>query len=937
MIFKKLFRPKHQNPDPKIRLVAVSELSPENPEQKSLLHELAFNDEDASVILAALKRLNSFPLWVKTADTSHLERVQKKARQAVESALMGEGELAISSQDRKTFVLECKNIGLLEKLLKQTWLAEGDSELVKHVLRVVDKPHLTLQTLFSSTKEDLQSELAKQFDDEQTLQKIIKKTQFDSVRHETENRLADLLRLKQRPAALEKQVKLVLSQLLALKEKDNYQHVVDRRNELEQEYQALSAEFDVFTQEQVNGIAEKYQEIITRLDKWLAELQPRWQQRNLKEINQNELDSLSDTLEQVIQKVAETLDKGAHEITLGEVEAFENSLQEINTSAQALSLKIPSDEHQQHRTLESMFNRLNSCKTTLESLPEFQLAIENAKEFLEAFSKLAMPDDISQLDASRAYLKEQNVRWKELVAGYKDSLPEDIVSQWKSLKTGWSKATEHLQSQITEDVNRCKNKLRVVVNMIAQGRFKPAMSLFRKVSGWYEALPENQRIKISRQYDKARQQVENLMDWQEYIAQPRKPALLSEAEALAENPVEVEKQAEQVKKLRQQWNSLGKVNTEADQALNDAFERTLEKAFEPCRVFYAQRQEKREANLQARQGILEQIAQLANEDIGSGELVQRFRELQKKWQNSGEIDYKSMDEVHNAYRKVCEPIQKRLDAFFQQNAEVKEKLIEQTEQLLQSEDVFEAVEQAKQLQEQWKQVGPSSKKQDAKQWKQFRALNDKIFARRKEMQQEQKQETDEKVTRLTSILNTMETLLSDAQDVQSVHHALDGQQQLTELLTALPFKLKGKYEKQLSGLRDAQKAKLKQMDVKKKVDQYRMLFEGLNTWTSSELPGNLDKISNQWRGCFEHSEKDAEQSRQELTIKMEILADKPSPTEESELRQKIQLKMMADKLQQGQQEDQQALLKQWIGQGPLTESDQILLSRVEGVFVQAPQ
>ena len=936
MIFKKLFRPKHQNPDPKIRLAAVSELSPGNPEQKSLLHELAFNDEDASVILAALKRLNSFPLWLKTAETSNVERVQKKARQVVESALMGEGELAISEQERKTFVLECKNISLLEKLLRQSWLRDGELTLVKHVLSVINKPHLTLQVLFNSQEQGLQSELAKQFEDEQTLQKIVKKTQFDAVRSETEHRLAELIRLKQKPAALEKQVKLVLSQLLALKEKDNYQLIVERRGVLEQEYQSLQGEFDLLTKEQVEATTEKYQDIIAKLDKWLTELKPRWEQIHLTETNAKELTQLSQNLEKVISKVAETLERGVQDITLGQVEEFENALQEINTSAQALSLSIPADEHQQHRSLENMFNRLNSCKTTLESLPEFQLAIENIQAFLAEFNKLTMPDDVSQLEASLGYLKEQKVRWKELTGSYKDSIPEDIVVQWQTVKKSWSKAIDGLEAQIREDVNRCKNKLRVIENMIAQGRFKPAMSLFRKVAVWYEELPEPQRVKLSRQFDKAREQVENLLDWQEYIAQPRKPALLNEAEALVTNPLDIEAQARQVKKLRQQWNSLGKVDSEADQALNEAFEQTLEKAFEPCRAFYAQRQEKREANLQARQQIIELITQLAAEQLSDGDLVQRFRELQKKWQGAGEVDYKAMEEIHNAYRKACAPIQKRLDAYYLNNTELKATLIEQTAKLLDAEDVFAAVDQAKQLQEKWKQAGPSSKKQDAKQWKVFRQLNDQIFARRKELQQEHKQEADQKTSQISSVLKSMESLLADAGDIQAVHHALDEQVSLNDLLSDIPFKLKSKFEKQLSNLKAAQKEKLKQLDVEKKTDQYRVLFEELNAWTSNQPPANLDKVANQWRGCFERIDGLSDHSRQELTIKIEILANKPSPSDESELRQEIQLKMMAEKLQQGHQEDQQTLLKQWIGLGPLSESDQLLLNRIQGVFVSAP-
>ncbi|MFT5838687.1 MAG: exonuclease SbcC, partial [Flavobacteriales bacterium] len=88
MIFKHLFRSKHQNPDPQVRIQAIENLNKQDPQQKSVLHELAFNDADVGVSLAALQKLDSFVLWYKMSQIAKNDRVQKKSQQFVENSLL---------------------------------------------------------------------------------------------------------------------------------------------------------------------------------------------------------------------------------------------------------------------------------------------------------------------------------------------------------------------------------------------------------------------------------------------------------------------------------------------------------------------------------------------------------------------------------------------------------------------------------------------------------------------------------------------------------------------------------------------------------------------------------------------------------------------------------------------------------------------------------
>ena len=83
MIFKRLFSPSHSSNKPEVRKSAIEKLSADKPQDKSILHELAFNDSDPQVTLAALNKLNSFALWQKAAQSAHHEQVAAAGGQHV--------------------------------------------------------------------------------------------------------------------------------------------------------------------------------------------------------------------------------------------------------------------------------------------------------------------------------------------------------------------------------------------------------------------------------------------------------------------------------------------------------------------------------------------------------------------------------------------------------------------------------------------------------------------------------------------------------------------------------------------------------------------------------------------------------------------------------------------------------------------------------------
>jgi hypothetical protein len=93
------------------------------------------------------------------------------------------------------------------------------------------------------------------------------------------------------------------------------------------------------------------------------------------------------------------------------------------------------------------------------------------------------------------------------------------------------------------------------------------------------------------------------------------------------------------------------------------------------------------------------------------------------------VDRKQDRKSHKALDKVCNRIYAHLEAEYGRNIERKKALIEEARALVEMEDLKQAIERAKTVQREWKEVGLTPQRVDRPLWKEFRKTCDAIFAR----------------------------------------------------------------------------------------------------------------------------------------------------------------------------------------------------------------
>ena len=937
MIFKHLFRSKHQNPDPQVRLQAIEKLNKQDPQHKSVLHELAFNDADVGVSLAALQKLDSFVLWYKMSEIAKNDRVQKKSQQFVENCLLDGQNEALTEQDKHKFVLETRDVRLIEKLLGQQWIHK-DTELAMGLLQKVDKPQLQEKLLFDTQNESLQTAILQTLTDgvqaRKLLNKVQKKISSSGLKALANEMLQGWLTAEQAPVEVEQQVKMVLSRLLALKDQSDLLHIQQQQAEFTLQYTQIAERFVCLPELKRVEIEKKYADISLRLERTVALLKPQWQAQEAELALSQNMHTLLVEVEQSLAELSLQLTTRICEINSSEIDVFVLTINQHVEKLHSLTKQLPATNQAAHRRLEQLNNQLLSSLKTLTNLPEFQQAIQLGQALLEKFVDLALPDDASQIEAAEEYLREQKLEWHNTISSYQAHVPRTLPQQWNERLKLWQLAIKTLKGQLEGEVSRCRNKLKAVESLINQGKFKAAMLLYQKVQKWFTALPEKQQGHLERAFNKVKEQIENLKDWQDYIAAPRKPALLNEVEALIAQPLEIDTQSTTIKSLRYQWNSLGKTETESDQALNAAFEIAIEKAFAPCREFYEQQQQEREQNMLAKQQVLVEIKTLGEAHGGITELTKTLRNVQQKWKNIGEVDFKQRNALYDNYQQLLNPLRDKVSAFYQDNAEQKQALLTKAEKLLELESVNEAIGQAKKLQQTWKTIEHAGKKAEAVLWPAFRKVNDSLFAKKALASQQEQTQLKQQVASVKEQVTQLETLLGSAADKASVQVALQDKHTVIDAITALPMRERRALEQRVQTVVDGQQLKLTALAKSAKGQAFQDLFNALKMWqTDNEIPDVVATLSKQWQQCFRELSDNTE--RHDLTIKMEIVAQIDSPKKDAEKRQSIQMQLMAQKLQSGDSLDLLSLLKDWIRAGSLSKSDSTLLKRIEPLFVNS--
>ena len=288
---------------------------------------------------------------------------------------------------------------------------------------------------------------------------------------------------------------------------------------------------------------------------------------------------------------------------------------------------------------------------------------------------------------------------------------------------------------ITDEVTEALDALRDCVD---RGAVHEAVERDRALRDLVKRLPRAQAQSFGADLQDIGGRVRELRDWRAYAVRPKREALCRQIEELADTPLDVHAQAEAVRTLRAQWNELGSGDTRRDRELKKEFDRSAERAFEPCRIYFKEQAARRSFNLEQRKAIVSALDDyVANNDWDHADwrgVEKVLRQARAEWRHYHPVDRKVARELAARFETLAGDIHGRLKGQWDRNIEAKEEIVAAATEVQESGDPATVKADAiKALQRRWKEVGPLPRRADQRLWKLFRAQCDAVFDARNEV------------------------------------------------------------------------------------------------------------------------------------------------------------------------------------------------------------
>jgi DNA repair protein SbcC/Rad50 len=904
-MLNELFKPAWQSSSAEKRLKAVAGMDSANSESQKILTQLAIEDTDISVRIAAIEKLTSIAVLNELlADTDD------GASQAAETRvneLLSTKDLLDEAQYRE---LMNGNPELKVRIAAHAEITTIRTESLCEMSHD-DLLKVLTETGFTDTRQHIAEKLI-EIEALESARKILRgkdknaerilKTKIDEFRKQEKKRAENL-------AAVEKLIEEVeylssrdwrpeFKALLILHQshyekldfemddvsKQRYQaarNIVEQRfeqqNIIEQtqlSQQQLSAETETFLKslagKDLSAAIDTLRDTLTRLDEFDA----RWKQ--LAEITSSD-PAQQDQFDKMLSAMRSAARLVAHAAEIGAADIQTADTQQNNSG-------IDADE-----------------ALTADNISAEKLA-QNIKKSNTALQELNWPAAYGELQVA-AELQQQLEKWR---------------------KTQKASADEY-----DKKLSRLHKKISSIFRATRAGNLARAKHTCESVEKALHQFAGNDRAALDERFEEARKSLGDMGDWKNFATEPKYIELCVAMEKLATSKQHPDKRSAEMKKLQKQWKSLG--HSDISEQYWPRFKLAADTVYQPCAEFFAQRHKDRENHLKQRQQHVEQMLQLLedtdwdnNPDYKAAQTT--FRSINDHFISIKDVERNAGEKQWKQFSKLKDAIKTKLDVACETNITLKQQLIEQARTLAEADAREENLSRLKALQTSWKQIGITRRKQDQQSWDEFKKYGDMVYNKVRAQRQEKRDASNQQINAYREIIKEIKKLASKATDLAEADHQFEALQASYSELPRLhlPDLSAQQLEKQHEDLQreyqnacdqfDDCRSRIidnmhdQQIDALRRKAALCTKLEALGASPSTEA---LEQISRQWQAIELHDtalsrriearknsvhesidQTAIAEQRRMLCIQLEIITGTESPAEDKALRMQYQLEQM---------------------------------------------
>ena len=878
-MLSKFFKPAWQNPSVKKRLKAVSDLHSDNVEHQPILFQLASDDDDSTIRIAAMQRLTDavvlHELSIKSPDCTVGVEAENRLNE-----LMTTSQMIDEPQYRN--LLSCYpelhlRIAIHADFSSIRALAIKDLLSAQLIEVLGQTRHTECRQVIADKLSDIENlEYARKImrGKDKNAERIIK-AKIDAIRSH-ERKLAENK-----------------AQVVKLLEEIEYLAAHDTLPEFQARCRTHRKQWDNLGFEIEDADQQRYQLACELVESYYQQQQAVEQALKSQTLLVNEFDAL---LQITAKRDIATFVESQPEI--------QEKLKQLGLNWQALSEVIKADP--------SLVTQYDKLLSAIQSATQFvtgaaELLLiareddgkqsESILKLTAALKKLKWPDDLAELQAATEVQQQ--------------------LSDWRN---------EH---KATADANREKlaglqKNISSIFRFSRAGNLARAKQVAQKVQKALGKFDGKDLVALQERFDEASKTLGDMGDWKNFATEPKYIELCDAMELLSTASKHADKRSSEMKALQQQWKSLG--HSDISDQYWPRFKLAADQVYQICADFFEQRHLVRKENLNQRMQCLVDMRELMEStdwdnspdykavQVSVHDINSKFSSIKNIERNAGEKQWKQ-------YSTLKAAVMAKLDAVYDYNIALKKQLIVQAETLTEAAAIVENLTSLKSLQNRWKQIGVTRRGEDQKAWKTFKKQSDIVYDNVQALRQTQRDETDQQLDAYRNIIKAIGQLAKSANDLVEADHQFSelkaSYRELPELPQKLPEKLlegiqrdyrnacdqldncrsriiKSRQNQQLDGLR--QKASLcTQLEALAATATEQQLLEISEQWDSIELhnSGLLQRIEARRDSASTDMDRDAiTAERRMLCIQLEILTNIESPPEDRTLRLQYQLQQM---------------------------------------------
>lgn len=238
----------------------------------------------------------------------------------------------------------------------------------------------------------------------------------------------------------------------------------------------------------------------------------------------------------------------------------------------------------------------------------------------------------------------------------------------------------------------------------------------------------NKVQKLREKFSSLLSQVQQELGWERWSNSKRKEDLVAKAEELLTSET-LESLGDSLKSLQKEWKEIG-FTSKADDEQWEKFKSVCDQVYQKFQTYL-------QANEAQKNELLEKAEELKESDTWR-KSTGAYKELQEKWKKVGPVPLKAQWKLERQFRKVCNHFFERrrghlevVEGQQKENLKKKEMLLANAEKIAKEPNWKSIFSKLRELQVEWKAIGPVPKEQSDEIWNKFKAACDIVYDKKK--------------------------------------------------------------------------------------------------------------------------------------------------------------------------------------------------------------